>query len=875
MKVSVNWIRDINKKYQCSADPTPKGIDDLVEKIGAQLGAVEEVINVGEKYQGIVVSKVVKCEKHPNADKLSLCLIDDGGVVKKVKRDAKGLVEVVCGAPNVSAGQLVVWIPPGVTVPSTIDKEPFVLEMREVRGKISNGMIASLKELALGDDHSGILVIDQPAKPGQPFAEVYQLDDFIIDIENKMFTHRPDLFGMLGIAREIAGIQNQVFKSPSWYKERVETPKSKGKGLDLTVKNSLPKLVPRFCAVVIRDVAVVPSPIWLQTYLIRVGIRPINNIVDMTNFYMLESAQPLHAYDYDKLSGGNIETRKAKDGEELQVLGGKIIKLTKDDILITSGGRPIGLGGVMGGAGTEVDNKTKNIILEVANFDMNTIRRTAMTHGLFTDAATRFTKNQSPRQILPVILRAMTDIKSVAGGRQASPVIDDKQSTINNQQSTVRVTADFVNDRLGLKLSVAQIKKILENVEFKVRVKQEKPTTSQKPHFQGATLEMGVPFWRTDIEIPEDIVEEVGRLYGYDHLPLVLPNRDLTPAKLNADLAFKQQIREILSAAGANEVLTYSFVHGSKVDKAGQDLKLAYHIKNALSPDLQYYRLSLTPSLLEKVHPNIKAGHDQFGLFEIGRAHVRGVIDPEKLPTELDRLALAIVDKKSDRSRGAPYYQAKHYVLYLADKLGIGEFISVPLVEADLTEDWRQAAAAYETARSAAIYSGQIFLGLVGEPSASLRTNLKLPAYTSQAELDLVALAQTGSGATYAPLSRFPSLDQDITLKVPAGLDYATVVDFVSNFLGKASQPAGYQGNVGPLDIFQPSTRPEADLAQVDPERSKAVSKGQKPGDKNHKNITLRISMSHPERTLITEEVNKLLDELATEAKISLKADRV
>lgn len=836
MKVSVNWIREINKKYQCSADPMPKGIDALVEKIGAQLGAVEEVIDLGEKYEGIVVAKVIKCDKHPNADKLSLCLIDDGGVVKKVKRDNKGLVEVVCGAPNVTAGQLVVWIPPGVTVPSTYDKEPFVLEAREIRGKVSNGMIASIKELDLGDNHEGILVIDQPAKPGQPFVEVYQLDDYIIDIENKMFTHRPDLFGMLGIAREVAGIQNQVFKSPSWYKQKVEVSKPRGNGLKLSVKNSLPKLVPRFCAVVIRDIAVAPSPLWLQTYLSRVGIRPINNIVDLTNFLMYETSQPLHAYDYDKLAGGSIETRLAKAAEELAVLGGKKIKLSKEDIVIASGGKAIGLGGVMGGVSTEVGESTKNIVIEVANFDMNSIRRTAMAHGLFTDAATRFTKNQSPRQNLAVMAKAMADIMSLAGGRQTSPIIDDKH--LKQGEQKIEVSVDFINARLGEQLTSMQIKKLLENVEFKVET-------------SGETLKIEAPFWRTDIEIPEDIVEEVGRLYGYDHLPLKLPSRDLTPAELNQPVAFKQRIREILSAAGANEVLTYSFVHGSLIAKTGQDINKAFHIKNALSPDLQHYRLSLTPSLLEKVHPNIKAGFDAFSLFEIGRAHVRGVLDQERLPAELDRLALVIADKRANQSRGAPFYQAKHYALYLADRLGIGEFISVPLPEADLTADWYQAAMAYEPARSAAVFSGRIFLGLVGEPSAGLKSNLKLPAYTAQAELDLAALAQAGFGAVYEPLNRYPSLEQDITLKVSAKYSYAQVLDFVSNVLDKASQPAGYQGSVGPLDIFQ------------------------KPGDKNLKNVTLRIVMSHPERTLITGEVNKLLDKIAVEAKIRLNAERI
>jgi len=301
MKVSINWIREIIKNDQCSADPMPKGIDVLVDKIGAQLGAVEEVIDLGKKYQGVVVAKVVSCQKHPNADKLSFCLIDDAKAVKRVKRDAKGLIKVVCGAPNVAAGQLVAWIPPGVTVPSTLAKDPFVLETRKIRGEISNGMIASLKELDLGDDHTGILVIDEPAKAGQPFAQVYDLDDYIIDIENKMFTHRPDCFGMLGVARELAGIQGMVFRSPKWYLSDKTSVNHKTDDKLLSVKNEVPKLVPRFMMQVVKNVKVRPSSMQIQSHLTRVGVRPVNNIVDITNYLMLESAQPIHAYDYDKV----------------------------------------------------------------------------------------------------------------------------------------------------------------------------------------------------------------------------------------------------------------------------------------------------------------------------------------------------------------------------------------------------------------------------------------------------------------------------------------------------------------------------------------------------------------------------------------------
>ena len=842
MKVSVNWIREINSKYQCSADPMPGGIDDLVEKIGAQLGAVEEVIDIGKKYEGIVVAEVVKCDKHPNADKLSLCLIDDGKAVKKVKRNSAGLVEVVCGASNVAAGQLVAWIPPGMTVPSTTSSEPFVLEAREIRGKVSNGMIASMKELDLGDDHEGILVIDQPAKPGQPFAEVYGLDDYIIDIENKMFTHRPDLFGMLGIAREIAGIQGMVFRSPGWYLGNKTAVSHKTDDKLLDVKNEVPQLVSRFMMQMVKNVDVRPSSTQVQSYLARVGVRPVNNVVDATNYLMLETAQPIHAYDYDKVkavssgSQAKIIVRTAEKGERLMLLGKKIINLEGGEIVIATNKQLIGLAGVMGGTATEVDAKTKNIIFEVGTFDMNTTRKTAMAHGLFSDAATRFTKNQSPWQNDRVLARAIDFIIHEGGGLPARCIYDLKGKLAS--PVGIKVTSNFINQRLGLTLNTAQIKKILENVEFKVQT-------------SGELLKIEAPFWRTDIEIPEDIVEEVGRLYGYDHLPMLLPQRDLKPEVRNESLAFKQQIREILSAGGANEVLSYSFVNGKLLQMAGQEPKDAYHLKNALSPDLQYYRLSLTPSLLEKVHPNIKAGFDHFGLFEMGRVHVRGVNDKEKLPAELDRLALVFADKNTDKSRGAPYYQAKHYVLYLASRLGIGNFISVALPEADLSPDWLQAAKAYEPARTAAVFRDQTFLGLVGEPIVGLKSGLKLPGYTAQAELDLAALISVSVGSVYELLNRYPSLEQDITLKVTAELSYAEIIDFVSNFLDKASQPAGYSGSVGPLDIFQ------------------------KPTDKNHKNVTLRIIMSHPERTLTTQEINKLLDKIAVEAKNKLKAERI
>ncbi len=842
MKVSLNWVKQFT--------PVKLPVERLVEKIGVQLGAVEEVIDVGQRYKGIVVGKVVECKKHPNADKLSVCLVDDGRAAKGVKRNKQGLIEVVCGAPNVAAGQLIAYIPPGVVVPSSADKDPLKLESREIRGVTSHGMIASGHELALSDDHSGILVLAheeqqatsnkqqaKPAlKPGSPLAKVLGLDDVVIDIENKMFTHRPDLFGMLGVAREIAGIQGQPFKGPSWYKQDPALPKPTGR-LKLVVKNSQPKLVPRFSAVAMRDVKVGPSPLWLQVRLSVLGVRPINNIVDITNYLMLLGAQPLHAYDYDKLKTGTLGTALAKGGESLKIIGGKTLKLAAGSLVITDGRRPIGLAGVMGGADTEVDAATRNIVIESANFDMTAVRKSAMTYGLFTDAATRFTKNPSPRQTVTALAEAVKAVQEMADGRLASPLVDSYAPTAKRPAAALQVSPDFINQRLGLALTPKKIRQLLENVEFKVAA------------VSGGRLLVAAPFWRTDIEIPEDIVEEVGRLYGYDHLPLELPRRDLAPAPKDPLLELKNQLREALAAAGANELLTYSFVDGRLLAAAGQDAKQAFHIRNALSPELQYYRLSLTPSLLEKVHPSIKQGFEEFVLFEIGKVHGKSQIDKDGLPIEFERLALVAASRQP--RAGAPFYWARTYAAELIGALHQSVDFK-PLSSFDISRHQmaRQMVAPFAADRSAWLYVDGKLGGIVGEYRPEVGASLKLPAYSAGFEMFLSPL-DPSKLADYQPLNRFPSLDQDLTLKVPVNLSYSEITAHLSDSLADQASRHGYRAELTPLDIFQ------------------------KAGDKNHKQLTWRIVLAHPERTLTTAEANKLLDYLASQTRRQLGATRV
>lgn len=822
MKVSLNWLK------QFTDIDIP--VDELVAKIGAQLGAVDDVTDLGRKYQGIIVSKVVSCEKHPNADTLQVCWIDDGGKAKDVPRNENGHVQVVCGAPNVRAGLTVAWLPPGSTVPSTYDKEPFVLGSRELRGIVSNGMLASAAELAIGDDHSGIVEIDIEADPGSDFAELYELQDHIIDIENKMFTHRPDCFGILGVAREVAGIQHKQFKSPDWYKSPLDRIKPGATKLDLQVKNELEGLVPRFMAVAMADVHVRRSPLIIQTYLSRVGLRPINNVVDVTNYLMILTGQPTHAYDYDKLPGKSLETRLSRPGDKLRLLTGKEVEFGDDStVLITSNDMPVGIGGVMGGADTEVTEETKNIVIECANFDMYSIRRTSMKYGLFTDAVTRFNKGQSALQNDIILEEAVATMQYIAGAHVASEVYDAMPKQISAKPA-VSAETEFINTRLGAQLPAEDMVKLLENVEFNVEA-------------HGERLIAHAPFWRTDIDIAEDLIEEIGRLYGYDNLPVVLPKRYIKAPNLSAVLQTKTALRDILRTAGANELLTYSFVHGNLLDKAGQDKNLAFKLSNAISPDLQYYRLSLLPGLLDKVHANGKAGYKRFGIFEIGKVHIKSNVDRNGLPNEIDRLGFVYTDIEG---KAPAYYSAIPFLQELCGAFGITYEITPGASHEPASDEAKQAWAPFDRDRSGYIRTtdGKP-LGIIGEFKTGVRRVLKLPLHTVGFELSLEEFYNRQKPAQYTRLSKYPEVYQDISLKVDASSQFAEIERFLKDNL---NVPADSVYSLTPIDIYQK-------------------------GDTKH--LTFRLTIASYVKTLTAAEVNTLLDELADLAAKELGAVRL
>ncbi|QJU07602.1 phenylalanine--tRNA ligase subunit beta [Candidatus Saccharibacteria bacterium oral taxon 488] len=829
MKVSLNIIKQL-----INFELPP--VNELVARVNQQLGGVEEVIDLNAKYGGAQIVRVVECAKHPNADRLSVTKIDDGRAVADVPRDENGLVQVVCGAPNVHADMWAIWLPPKSTVPASFDDdEPFVLDARPLRGVLSQGMLAAADELAIGTDHEGIVEIHERDVPagveltaGAGFAETFGLNDFVLDIENKMFTHRPDCFGQLGVAREIAGIFHQQFTSPEWY--NVIQNFAGGDGLELEIFNEATEVVPVFSAVAIKNIEVQSSPLWLQCQLVAMGGKPINNIVDATNYIMLMTAQPTHAYDYDKLRGSTLGARMACDGEKVSLLNGKEYELTTDDIVIADGEGVIGLAGIMGGADTEVSDGTKNIVLECANFDMYALRRTAMRHGIFTDALTRFNKGQSPAQTDPVLKRLM----GMVGGEQASPVLFKNHQSLRSVLAGgthwcggLLVPSGFVEERLGVNFADGEMNTLLGNVEFFV---------DEGREYGEDGMMVYSPFWRTDIELPEDIVEEVGRLYGFDKLPRQLPMRSIKSAPKNLHRELKNAVRQSLSRAGANEVLTYSFVHERILKNAEQDVTQAYKLSNALSPDLQYYRLTVLPSLLDKVHANIKAGHDEFALFEMGKGHSKmHGLGEDNLPEASQFTDIVYAAKKS--GAGAPFYTIRRLVEQLAHDLGT-ELVFKPIEE----ELNFPVTAPFDQSRSALVETTDgTFIGIVGELKQSVIKNFKLPAYVAAASLDTAGLETVYAkrASHYQPLSRYPSTTRDISLKVPSAVKYQQLLQTVDEVV----QDVDMAVRLEPLTIYQS----EDDAAQ--------------------KTITWRLTFTSHERTLADKDITPVMQRIEQAAK--------
>ena len=712
MKISLNWL----KEYVDI--PESVSNEELIRLIGARLVEVEGVINETRKYDNIYVARVETCEKIPDTH-LTLCQINVGS-------NADGLVQVVCGAPNVRAGMSAVWIAPGAVVPASVNEDaPFVIGKRKMQGYESCGMLAGADELDFGDDHSGIVELDpEEVQPGDKLADVFGLNDLILDIENKSLTHRPDCFGMIGFAREVAGILGQKFAEPEFlFQEKVfpngflvgtkDGVKSRDAKLKIEIDDA--GLCPRYTGAVLKVLDATAKEKYLskmQILISKSGMMPNSKIVDVTNYLMLLTGQPLHAFDYDKfLAVGKSEepkiiVRLAKEGEKLELLDGKVVECNTSDILITSNDVPVAMAGAMGGKNTEIDENTKNVLLESASFSLYNLRKTQMAHGIFSEAITRFTKGVPMGGTFNVLAEAVKEMN-------VKPIELYDKFAVNPEVAEVTVDINEINDLLGTEYSKDLIIKTLENVCFEVRAKRD-------------NLEIMAPYWRTDIHIKEDIIEEVGRLLGYDNIEPTLPMH--ATAGLNKMWELKREVRNILARFGANEVLTYSFVSGRLLERAGQDVKNSYRIVNSISPELQYVRQSLTPSLLEKTYLNEKLPVEKFAIFEMNKVYrQKWGMDTEKVPVEKMQLGFIVAERKNQETA---FYKAKLYVAKLLEELNIpAEFLPMKHETAE--------GRPYEPKRSAEIWINGEYLGVVGEFKNSVRHEFKLAEYLAGFEINL------------------------------------------------------------------------------------------------------------------------------------------
>lgn len=819
MRISLNEI----KKLVPAAEMVET--DELVKLIGARLVEIEETIDLSEKYKGIYVVKVISAEPIEGTH-LHLCQINNGAET----------VQVVCGAPNVHAGMNAVWVAPGAIVPQTFGGENFMLDVRKLRGYESHGMLAGLDELDLGDDHSGIVEVDPSFEPGLLFAEAFGLKDIILDIENKSLTHRPDCFGLIGFAREVAGILGEKFTYDNYaawaaeYDRIFEAFKALGNtGINISVTPDF-SVCPAYHAMVF-DYAMRPAvnP-YLSSddiFLAKFGMHKISPIVDMTNIIMLLTGQPLHAFDYDKFvkvggaDGARIGVRLAREGEKLVLLDDKEVELREKDIVITSNDIPVALAGAMGGKTTEIDESTSRIIIEMASFSLFNLRQTQMAHGIFSEAITRFTKGRPVGELERIRHLVVASFVRLGGrlvglASEANPDIFEGEEIRRN---VVRITTDEINGLLGTNYSKPDIIKTLDNVEFEIKTEDD-----------SNELTVTAPLWRTDIHIKEDVIEEVGRLRGFDNIPLDLPKRPFIGATENEILKLKTSIRNILSGRiAAHEILTYTFVSKKLQENAGENPEDSYKIVNSISPELQCFRQSLVPSLLEKVRDNQKAGYQDFAVFEMNQITKKSLgLDQDGVPVLKNHLAYAVT---------GDFYVAKAALVALLHDLGIKSVDFVPLGEyagAPYLEPVRSARSAAEI--------------IVGEIKPSVAKKFKLGGTISVFELDLDELLEAipPVAKSMPRLSRFPSVQRDLTLKVAEDLEFANVIEPISRIF----KENGLMLELTPTSIYQ--------------------KKGRKT-----KNLTFHLRFMSEEKTLESSEISDIMEQVKQSVKEAVGAEIV
>ncbi len=818
MKISLNWIKEYTKVIL----PT----EELRDRISVSLTEVESMEEFGERYAGMVVSEIKKIQPHPTSDGLLILTLDIG----------KKNVTVVVQKCPVTVGAKVPYLPPGTGIPGEIGgvmgKDS--VKATTIKGVSSEGMVPSGREMGLNHDHTTVYELPGDSSVGTPVNQTLDLVDQIIEIKNKALTHRPDTFSIEGLAREIAAIQGTAFKPLSWMgaPESIK-PEVVEPTLELTIVNNARALCPRYIAVVLDNVNVGPSPQWLQIRLAKLGVRPVNNVVDISNYLMMEAGQPSHAFDYDKVVKKDVDSqgkavitvRMANGGERITTLDGQSRELSSDAIIVADSTNPIGIAGVMGGKDTEIDEQTKRVIFQVENLDMYSVRRTSMKLGIFSDAVTRFSKGLDPNRCEPVLYKGIQMLSEYAGAVLATNIIDDYPSPI--RERAITFSPALVRSRIGSDIPDERMEKILTSLCL--AVKQDK---------KNKTMTVVVPTFRRDLSIAQDIDEEIVRIYGYDRLKPTLPTRSTAPTLENEPREHRLRIKNILCSLGANEFYTYSFVGKALYEGCNLDLSGSHMLRNSLSPELKYMRPVIVPSLLEKVPLNISSRKEYAG-FEIDLVNPvsEGSGTRYALPEEPRHLGIV---------HTISYYHAKLYVEDLMKSLYVREWSCVPVGKTDkgLVPSWIQhLEPMYNQSRLAYIRVESGLIGMVGEIHLLVAEALSLPHGISAAEMRVKDLEPTiGDTPYYRDPSKYPEVTHDLCFVTDSSVPYRVLVNAVSSVDCKAE----VLRSIECLDIYVGKNMP------------------------NVKKTTLRVTMQRYDRTLEEQDITTLRQAIIDSVKKSV-----
>lgn len=795
MFVSYKWLQDY-------IDLSGVSVVDLAEKITRSGIEVDSVTVLNEGVSGVVVGHVLQCEQHPNADKLKKCLVDIGEATP---------VQIICGAPNVAKDQKVAVALHGAILPGN-----FKIKKTKLRGEESNGMICSLQELGVEgrlvqkEFAEGIFVFPSDAEVGADALALLNRDDTILEFD--LTPNRADCLSMIGVAYEVAAILEKDVKLPE-----VQQIESEERATDYVhVQVEAEDDNPLYIAKVIKNVSIGPSPLWMQTRLMAAGIRPHNNVVDVTNYILLEYGQPLHAFDYDRLGSNKIVVRRARQGEKIVTLDGVERTLSDNHLVITNGTEPVAMAGVMGGANSEVQDDTTTILLESAYFTGQTIRKASKDHGLRSEASTRYEKGVDPKRVREAAERAAQLIATYAGGEVLSGT--SEVSTIQIKEKEITITLEKINRILGTSLIASDIEEVFARLQFGIET-------------NGESFKVTVPTRRGDVVIEEDLIEEVARIYGYDRLPTTLPVAQITEGKLTSYQKKRRAVRAFLEGAGCFEAITYSLTNEKKATQYAIETREPIQLAMPMSEDRSRLRLSLIPHLLEVLKHNVARKINDIAVYEIGSVFLTN--GKNTLPTEEEHVAGALTGLWDNHAwqgnrTAVDFFVVKGILEGLFHRLGLDNQITY--VQAEME--------GMHPGRTAMIELNGEQIGFIGQIHPTVQKIHDLHD-TYVYELNLEKLLHAPIGALYyEAIPRYPAIIRDIALVVEQTISAQEIKSIIIEAGGKLLN------QVHVFDVYEGSHL-----------------------ESGKKSIAFKLTYLDPSHTLTDEEVTKIHEKVLQAVK--------